>query len=153
MREVLYLGNDFIEVKIRLKRSTMDSLEKIVQYFNMREKIINSERKHDLITVEEMMRGAIVREIEKIETYNHLIVHEESNSILGQKFELKNRLKEVLSEKGMKQLDLCELTGIDRSTISTIVNNRSQPTADSLLRIWVALDFYPLDQLFYREKC
>lgn len=130
----------------------MDSLEKIVQYFNMREKIINSKRKHDLITVDEMIRGAIVREIERIETYNHLITHKGDISLADGRYELKNRLKEVLAEKGMKQLDLCDLTGVDRSTISTIVNNRSQPTSDILLRIWVALDFYPLDQIFYREK-
>lgn len=144
------MEDNFIEVRIRLKQSTMDSLEKIVQYFNMREKLINSERKSDIITVEELIRGSIIREIEKIETFNHLITYNGERSLGHRKFILKNRLKEILKEKNMKQLDLSELTGIDRSNLSMIVNNRNQPTADFLFRIWIALDFYPLEQIFYR---
>lgn len=146
------MEDNFIEVRIRLKQSTMDSLEKIVQYFNMREKLINSDRKSDIITVEELIRGSIIREIEKIETFNHLITYNGEQSLGHRKFILKNRLKEVLKEKNMKQLDLSELTGIDRSNLSMIVNNRNQPTADFLLRIWVALDFYPLEKIFYRVE-
>lgn len=146
------MEDNYIEVRIRFKQSTIDSLEKIVQYFNTRQKLINSERQNDMITVEEMIRGAVVREIETIETYNHLITYEGDKSLGNRKYVLKNRLKEVLKEKGMKQLDLVELTGIDRSNISFIVNNRNQPTADYLLRIWVALDFYPLEKIFYRVE-
>ncbi len=145
------MENDYVEIRIRIKNSTLNSLEKIVQYFNMREELINSERKSEVITVEELIRGAITREIDKIKTYNHNIVYTGDKKI-GEKYTLKNRIKEILEEKNIKQLDLASLTGIDRSNISLIVNNRNQPSADYLFRIWVALDFYPLDEMFYREK-
>lgn len=145
------MENEYVEVKVRIKRSTLDSLEKIVQYFNMREELVNSERKSEPVTVEELIRGAVVREVDKIKTYNHKIVYTGDKKI-GERYTLKNRIKEILEEKNMKQLDLAALTGIDRSNISFIVNNRNQPSADYLLRIWVALDFYPLEKMFYREK-
>lgn len=146
------MEDTFVEFPIRLKRSTYDKLDSIVRYFNNREVIVNSERQHEVITIEQMMRGAIVREIEKIETYNHLITYDGKKTLGERGFVVKNRIKQILKERNMRQLDLCELTGIDRSSMSGIVNNNNQPSADYLLRIWVALDFLPIDQIFYREK-
>lgn len=143
------MENKFIDVNIRFKSSTIEKLEQIVNYINTRSKLLN-EPNSQLITIEEMIRGATIREIEKIETFHHQIFYK-GDKKLGGKYTLKNNIKEILKEKNMKQLDLSELTGIDRSNISMIVNNRNQPSADFLFRIWVALDFYPLEQMFYRE--
>ena len=65
-------------------------------------------------------------------------------------YKLKNRIKEVLKEKNIKQLDLADLTGLDKSTINLIVNNRTQPTLEAFLKIWAVLDFYPIEKIFYR---
>lgn len=146
------MPDDYIEIKIRFKQSIIDKIEKIVQYINLREKLLNTERKSTQVTIEEFIRGSSVQMIEKIETYNHLITYDGDKSLGSKNLILKNRIKEILKEKKMTQLDLCELTGIDRASMSFIVNNRNQPNADSLLKIWVALDFYPLEEIFYRVE-
>lgn len=145
------MEDNYVERTIRFKQSTIDQVEKIVQYINIRDKLLNNERKYKPITVDEMIRGSVVREIEKILTFNHEIIST-GNKKLGSKFALKNRIKEITKELGLKQLDLSELTGIDRSNLSMIFNNHCQPSADYLLRIWVALGFYPLEEMFYRVK-
>jgi DNA-binding Xre family transcriptional regulator len=145
------MEDSYLEVRVKLKKSTFNDLNAIVSYINSRDQIINHERKSSPCTIEEVIKGAIVREIDKIKTFHYDIIRKGSKKI-GGKSPLKNRLKEILKELNIKQLDLSEMTGIDRSNISFIVNNRNQPSADYLFRIWVALDFYPLEEMFYREE-
>jgi DNA-binding Xre family transcriptional regulator len=145
------MEDSYVEVRVKFKKSTMDKLNSIVNYINSRDQLVNSAKKETPYTVEEMIKGATVREIEKIETFHYNVVRKGSKK-LGGTAPLKNRLKEILKELNIKQLDLSEMTGIDRSNISFIVNNRNQPSADYLFRIWVALDFYPLEEMFYREE-
>ena len=46
------------------------------------------------------------------------------------KGELKNRLREAMSLRGMKAVDLCENTGIPKGAISYYLAGKSQPKAD-----------------------
>ena len=54
--------------------------------------------------------------------------------------DFKDRLKEVLSAKDMRAVDLSELTGVPKSAISFYLAGKSQPKADRLYIIAQALD-------------
>ena len=53
---------------------------------------------------------------------------------------LKNKLKEIRTEKGLSQAGLAELVGVSRNTISSIETGQFCPTAKLALILYVALD-------------
>ena len=61
---------------------------------------------------------------------------------------LKNRLKEIRTDKGMSQAGLAELVGVSRNTISSIETGQFCPTAKLALILCVALD-KKFEDIFY----
>ena len=61
---------------------------------------------------------------------------------------LKNRLKEVRSEKNLSQAQLAALVGVSRNTISSIETGQFNPTAKLALVLCIALD-KKFEELFY----
>ncbi len=61
---------------------------------------------------------------------------------------LKNRLKEVRSQKGMSQNQLAGMVGVSRNTISSIETGQFNPTAKLALILCIALD-KKFEELFY----
>ena len=61
---------------------------------------------------------------------------------------LKNRLKEVRSEKGLSQQQLADMVGVSRNTISSIETGQFNPTAKLALILCVALE-KKFEELFY----
>lgn len=61
---------------------------------------------------------------------------------------LKNRLKEVRSEKKLSQNQLAEMVGVSRNTISSIETGQFNPTAKLALILCAALD-KKFEELFY----
>ncbi len=59
------------------------------------------------------------------------------------------KLKQYLVEHGIKQKFICDKTGIDKATISNILNGRRKLTANELLVISRAIDL-PLD--FFNQE-
>lgn len=53
---------------------------------------------------------------------------------------VKNRLKEILDERGIKQIWLAEKAGIDRSTLSSIVANKHSTSLEAAMKISKVLD-------------
>lgn len=54
--------------------------------------------------------------------------------------DFKDRLKEVLDKKGLRAVDLMDMTGVPKSAISFYLAGKSQPKADRLYTIAQALD-------------
>ena len=61
---------------------------------------------------------------------------------------LKNRLKEIRTEKGLSQAKLAEIVGVSRNTISSIETGQFSPTAKLALVICIALD-KKFEDIFY----
>lgn len=51
-----------------------------------------------------------------------------------------NRIRKALSLRGMKQAELCERTGIAKTTVSSWTNQRWQPKQDALYKMAKVLD-------------
>lgn len=61
---------------------------------------------------------------------------------------LKNRLKEARTEKKLSQIQLAELVGVSRNTISSIETGQFSPTAKLALILCIALD-KSFEDIFY----
>ena len=61
---------------------------------------------------------------------------------------LKNRLKEIRTERGYSQAKLAELVGVSRNTISSTETGQFNPTAKLALILCIALDI-KFEELFY----
>ena len=48
---------------------------------------------------------------------------------------VKNRLKEILTERGIKNVWLAEKAGINNSTVGNIIKNRHNPNVEVAIRI------------------
>lgn len=61
---------------------------------------------------------------------------------------LKNKLKEVRTEKKLSQSELADLVGVSRNTISSLETGQYEPTAKLALILAIALD-KKFEELFY----
>ena len=61
---------------------------------------------------------------------------------------LKNRLKELRTEKGLSQAQLAEMVGVSRNTISSIETGQFSPTAKLALILSIALE-KQFEEIFY----
>ena len=61
---------------------------------------------------------------------------------------LKNKLKEIRTEKKLSQQELADIVGVSRNTISSIETGQYQPTAKLALILSIALD-KKFEELFY----
>lgn len=64
---------------------------------------------------------------------------------------IKNRLKEILDERGIKQIWLAEQIGISYKTLSNIINGRYNTSLDIAFKIADVLNV-KVDDIFYLEK-
>ncbi len=61
---------------------------------------------------------------------------------------LKNNLKEARTEAGLSQVQLADMAGVSRNTISSIETGQFNPTAKLALILCIALD-KKFEDLFY----
>ena len=61
---------------------------------------------------------------------------------------LKNRLKEIRTEKGLSQAQLAEMVGVSRNTISSIETGQFSRTAKLALILSIALE-KQFEEIFY----
>ncbi|NFH40748.1 helix-turn-helix transcriptional regulator [Clostridium sporogenes] len=64
---------------------------------------------------------------------------------------VKNNLKEILKDRGIKQVWLAEQVGVTKATISNICNNRFPTSIELGFKIADVLDM-EFEQIFHYEK-
>ena len=64
---------------------------------------------------------------------------------------MENRIKEILSEKGMTAIELSNLVGISRVSLSNIINDKQEASVNTLNSIAKSLDV-PFWQLFVSQQ-
>ncbi len=67
---------------------------------------------------------------------------------MNEELKLKNRLKEARAEENLSQMQLAQMVGVSRNTISSIETGQFNPTAKLALIICIALD-KKFEELFY----
>ena len=67
---------------------------------------------------------------------------------MNEKLVLKNHLREARNEKGLSQMELANMVGVSRQTISSIENGQFNPTAILALILCIALD-KTFEEIFY----
>ena len=136
------------KVEIFLYKETIEEIRSIVHYENYKNQIHNQMDRPTTNTIEDFITGCINFYLSEIKK-NVIIAGFDD---LGKPYRLKNRFKDILDKKNMRQKDLADKTNIDPASISMIMKNKSQPSLDYFLRIWIALDCPSLDQVLYREE-
>ena len=67
---------------------------------------------------------------------------------MDDKLVLKNKLKEIRTEKELSQAQLARMVGVSRNTISSIETGQFTPTAKLALVLCIALD-KKFEEVFY----
>lgn len=142
------MKNQENKICIIISEETDQFLNDVMKYENFRYRI---KREGQLTTKEDIVKAALDHFLKDIGNFykKHII---ESKENLNQSVALKNRFKQLMEEKGLRQKDLSELTGIDKANLSNILNNKNQPGSDYFLRLWVSLDYPKIEDIFYREE-
>ncbi len=68
---------------------------------------------------------------------------------MNNKLILRNRLKEIRSDKGLSQSQLAKIVGVSRNTISSIETGQYCPTAKLAYVLCIALDIKFEDLFFF----
>lgn len=76
----------------------------------------------------------------------------EVNTIFNIQFLTMNRIKEVLEEKGIKQVWLAEKLGKSFNSVNAYVQNRTQPSLEVLYKIAEILNIDAKELLVTKDK-
>ncbi|MGD7047063.1 helix-turn-helix transcriptional regulator [Rossellomorea marisflavi] len=129
-----------------MSEELISKVKAYVDVENQKNSLWKKERTH-YIQESDFIRGIIVDFFDEME----------SNTVasglddLGRPFRLLNNFKEISIKKGMTQQQVAVQTNIDPGNISHIWRNKTQPSLDYFLRIWICLDCPPLNKCLYRE--
>jgi predicted XRE-type DNA-binding protein len=141
------MTNEYVHIEIAIKKENYERLVKIVEYYNAKTDLLNKD--WELTSVDKLIKGSIIKQIEEIETILKPVILKDDE--LNNEGKLKNSLQQIIKDNGLRQTDITELTGIAKTTLSGILNNRNQPSLDHFLRIWSVLGFPDIRRCFYRE--
>lgn len=126
-------------INIDLKETTIKRIEEWLVYCNM----YNKNADYDLPqSVEEFVKASLFNQLNSLEKIYEISVSEG---------ELKNRFKEIMKKKGLKQSELAKKCKIDQGSMSRILKNEYQPHLDIFIRIWTSLDCPPIELVLYRD--
>ena len=138
---------DFIIIPVKLRLETYNKILKITDYENLKNEIRNNGRPTDN-EIQDFISGCIKTYLDYIENFQKISGYDD----LGKPFRLKNRFKELMIKRKLKQKDISEITQIEQANISYIFSNKNQPSLDYFLRLWVFFGCPPLNEVLYREE-
>ena len=139
-------NQEYVELTIKFKKSTFKEINEYVQYQNLRNDKAKREGKPIDLNTDDFITGCVNAYLNKLKNGEELAGLDD----LGKPYRLKNKFKEYIQHLGWKQKDLADKTKIDAGNISIILSNRSQPSLDYFLRIWIAVGCPPMNKVLYR---
>lgn len=134
------------EIKIIISDKNYQRIDNLITWINTRDLLLNNNKEDDYRSVESFIKGAGIFMIEQIENINPTVP-----TPLRSETKFRNRFKEIAKERGIRQTDICNALGIEKSYLSTIFNNKNQPNAELFFKIWVILRCPPIYNTFYFE--
>lgn len=137
---------EYKKLTIFLNDELYNEILDIVEYRNKRIIVDNEDKKAS--SVEEFVTGSVIQVLKWIKSEELSAGFDD----LGKPYRLRNHFKDIVKRKGWTQKQLAEKTNIDPSNISIILSNRSQPSLDYFLRIWIGLGCPPLNECLSRIK-
>jgi DNA-binding Xre family transcriptional regulator len=135
---------DYKKISIFLNDDLYHEIEKLLKYRDAKYEFSGVDKKSR--SIEEFVTGSVVEVLKKVKRQETIAGLDD----LGKPHRLKNRFKEIMEKKGIRNKDLAEMTNIHAGNISIITSNRSQASLDYFLRIWIALGQPPLNECLYR---
>ncbi len=127
------------EIKIDLTEGTIQKIEEMLMMTN----IFNEYKyaKKSEWDIESFIKGCVNREIQRYDQY-----YEFKDKVYNPKATLKNNFEKMRKENGYSQTQLAEVTGIQQTSLSKILNNKGQLRIDSFFRLWIAFDCPPIQK-------
>ncbi|MBT2724853.1 MULTISPECIES: helix-turn-helix transcriptional regulator [unclassified Bacillus (in: firmicutes)] len=137
---------NYKKITVFLNEEFYKEILDIIEYRNKRVQFDKEDKK--VSSVEEFVTGSVIQVLKWLKGEDSFAGIDD----LGKPYRLENSFKKIMLDKGMRAKDLAEITNIHAGNISIILNNRSQPSLDYFLRIWIALGCPPLNECLHRIK-
>lgn len=125
------------KITIEINEEMYKKLEKLVDYQNMKNEL--RKNGNEELTIEDFILGSTITMLEFLNDYMSITP----------KSKIKNNIKAIMEVKRMKAVELVAITNIEQSNMSQILSNRSQPSLDSFIRIWIALGMPLISDMVY----
>lgn len=125
-----------MEITLNIPDDVVKQLEDHIGFYNVKNKINNIETN---ATIEEVVNGALVM-------YLKWVGLDSKQWIDSKDLKVESRLVEIFKAQEKSQKEIVELTGIPKSTISTLWNG-TVPSLETFIRLWIALGEPPIQHL------
>lgn len=126
-----------MEIKINIPESIIEELNKHVTYHNVRSRFDEEEYE---ATIEDVILGAL-------SLYLYWTGAEPLPLIKSNELIIESKYIELIKRQNRRQKEISELSGIPKSTLSTVLNGESVPSLETFIRIWIALGKPPIEHL------
>ena len=137
------------EITFILDDETIEFIDDLIRYENFRHKI---KREGKIVYREDIIKAAIDYFLTDIRNYYKKHIIESKRHLFVPPLQLQNRFKDLMDIKLMKQVELSELTGINKTNLSHILSNKSQPGLDYFIRLWIAFDYPNIEDVLYKKE-
>jgi DNA-binding Xre family transcriptional regulator len=136
------------KIEVKLREDVIQEIDALIEYGKINLKY--TDEIDPPVNSDEFINAAIFYYLQRIEKLKILTISGKLHQ-LNKPYKLRNKFKEIAKQKGIRPIDISELTGIDKANISTILNNKNQPSLDYFVRIWVVLGCPPIEEVLYRD--
>jgi len=132
------------EVKIKFSDKEYDEISNLVKWLNTVNKYTKKDDDYIDYIVSDFIKGSARTSVENIKGFSF-------KHNVGETTKIKNNFKQIANERGVRQSEICDALGINKSNLSTIFNNRSQPNIELFFKIWAYLQCPPIHHCIYFE--
>lgn len=138
------------EITISLSDETVARLTELKSVINF------LSRKKDELEIEDLIKVALYHFLPKYFPYTSLDDKKHLTDLcrlgLEYKYPLRHRIKEIMELEGVSFATMCTQLDIPKSTLSNILNEKTQLSLETFLRIYAFLGAPQLTHILYRDE-